>query len=276
MRRPRIVYFSRFILKYIFNWRFRIAEFTKKSKIYKKIIDFTLFKDDEIVVIPNTININAKIESEGSEFLPTEIIKEVIKRSDDIVIMNSCLCRTSNNCKDYPQDIGCIFLGPTAAKIPSHIGKKSTVEEALAQVDRADAAGLSHIIGRNKIDTVWMNVHPGKGLLTICHCCPCCCLWKVYPNLDDEISEKLEKLDGVSVELHDENCKKCKKCLDDVCMFNAISFKNNKITIDRNICKGCGLCVNTCKFNAITINYTDETIDNVVNRIDDLIEIKEL
>lgn len=276
MRRPRIVDFSRFILKYIFNWRFRIAEFTKKSKIYKKIIDFTLFKDDEIVVIPNTININAKIESEGSEFLPTEIIKEVIKRSDDIVIMNSCLCRTSNNCKDYPQDIGCIFLGPTAAKIPSHIGKKSTVEEALAQVDRADAAGLSHIIGRNKIDTVWMNVHPGKGLLTICHCCPCCCLWKVYPNLDDEISEKLEKLDGVSVELHDENCKKCKKCLDDVCMFNAISFKNNKITIDRNICKGCGLCVNTCKFNAITINYTDETIDNVVNRIDDLIEIKEL
>ena len=276
MRRPRIVDFSRFILKYIFNWRFRIAEFTKKSKIYKKIIDFTLFKDDEIVVIPNTININAKIESEGSEFLPTEIIKEVIKRSDDIVIMNSCLCRTSNNCKDYPQDIGCIFLGPTAAKIPSHIGKKSTVEEALAQVDRADAAGLSHIIGRNKIDTVWMNVHPGKGLLTICHCCPCCCLWKVYPNLDDEISEKLEKLDGVSVELHDENCKKCKKCLDDICMFNAISFKNNKITIDRNICKGCGLCVNTCKFNAITINYTDETIDNVVNRIDDLIEIKEL
>ena len=276
MRRPRIVDFSRFILKYIFNWRFRIAEFTKKSKIYKKIIDFTLFKDDEIVVIPNTININAKIESEGSEFLPTEIIKEVIKRSDDIVIMNSCLCRTSNNCKDYPQDIGCIFLGPTAAKIPSHIGKKSTVEEALAQVDRADAAGLSHIIGRNKIDTVWMNVHPGKGLLTICHCCPCCCLWKVYPNLDDEISEKLEKLDGVSVELHEENCKKCKKCLDDVCMFNAIGFNNNKITIDRNICKGCGLCVNTCKFNAITINYTDETIDNVVNRIDDLIEIKEL
>ena len=276
MRRPRIVDFSRFILKYIFNWRFRIAEFTKKSKIYKKIIDFTLFKDDEIVVIPNTININAKIESEGSEFLPTEIIKEVIKRSDDIVIMNSCLCRTSNNCKDYPQDIGCIFLGPTAAKIPSHIGKKSTVEEALAQVDRADAAGLSHIIGRNKIDTVWMNVHPGKGLLTICHCCPCCCLWKVYPNLDDEISDKLEKLDGVSVELHEENCKKCKKCLDDVCMFNAIGFNNNKITIDRNICKGCGLCVNTCKFNAITINYTDETIDNVVNRIDDLIEIKEL
>ena len=89
MRRPRIVDFSRFILKYIFNWRFWIAEITKKSKIYKKIIDFTLFKDDEILVIPNTININKKIESEGSEFLPTAVIKEVIKLNKES--FNKCI-----------------------------------------------------------------------------------------------------------------------------------------------------------------------------------------
>ena len=154
MRRPRFVDISIFTLKYIFNWRFWIAEITKKSNTYKKIIDKMLFEDDEIVVIPNTININKKIESSGSEFLPTAIIKEVIRRSDDIVIMNSCLCRTSNGCEDYPQDIGCIFLGPTSRQIPEHVGKKATVEEALAQVDKADAAGLSHIIGRNKIDSV--------------------------------------------------------------------------------------------------------------------------
>jgi Pyruvate/2-oxoacid:ferredoxin oxidoreductase delta subunit len=275
MRRPRIVDFNRFILKYIFNWRFRIAEFTKKSETYKKFIDFALFKDDEIVVIPNAISVNKKIESAGSEFLPTAIIKEVIKRSDEIVIMNSCLCRTSNNCEDYPKDLGCIFLGPTAAKIPKHIGKKATVEEAFAQVDRADAAGLSHIIGRNRIDTVWMNVHPGKGLLTICHCCPCCCLWKVYPNLNEDISGKLERLEGVSVELHEENCRKCELCLDK-CMFKAISLKDDKITIDNEICRGCGLCANACKFDAISISFTDEAVDNVANRMEDLIEIKKL
>ncbi len=274
MRRISFAEISIFVLKYIFNWRFWIAEITKKSKAYKKFIDKMLFEDDEIVVIPNTININKKIESEGSEFLPTEIIKDVIKRCDDIVIMDTCLCRTSNDCKDYPQDIGCIFLGPTSKKIPRSIGKKATVEEALAQVDKADAAGLSHIIGRNKIDTVWMNVRPGKGLLTICHCCPCCCLWKVYPNLDSDISDKLEKLDGVQVKLHDDNCKKCKKCLD-MCMFKAISMEDGKITIDTDNCKGCGLCANSCKFDAISIEYSDKTIENVVNRIDNLYE-KEL
>ena len=274
MRRIRFVDISIFVLKYIFNWRFWIAQLTRKSKAIKKIIDKMLFEDDEIVVIPNTININKKIESEGSEFLPTDIIKDVIRRCDDIVIMNSCLCRSSNNCKDYPHDIGCIFLGPTSRKIPPHIGKKATVEEALAQVDLADEAGLSHIIGKNKIDTVWMNIRPGIGLLTICHCCPCCCLWKVYPNLDEDISRKLEKLDGVQVKLHEDNCRKCGKCLE-ACMFKAIRIKDSKITIDTNTCRGCGLCVNNCKFNAITIEYSDETINNVVNRIDNLFE-KEL
>ena len=65
MRRPRFVDISIFILKYIFNWRFWIAEITKKSESYKKIIDKMLFENDEIVIIPNAINVNKKIESEG-------------------------------------------------------------------------------------------------------------------------------------------------------------------------------------------------------------------
>ena len=55
MRRPRFVDISIFILKYIFNWRFWIAEITKKSESYKKIIDKMLFENDEIVIIPNAI-----------------------------------------------------------------------------------------------------------------------------------------------------------------------------------------------------------------------------
>ena len=184
-----------------------MGSFTAINRVFEGIMYIV------VVIAGGIVLINKKIEAESSEFLPTSVIKEVIKRSEDIVIMNTCLCRTSNNCEDYPLDIGCIFLGPTSKKIPRNICREATVEEALANVDEADAAGLSHIIGRNKTDSVWMNVRPRKGLLTICHCCPCCCLWKVYPNLDSDISDKLEKLDGVSVKLHEENCKKCKKCL---------------------------------------------------------------
>ena len=204
--------------------------------------------------------------------MPTDVMKEVIKQCDDIVIMNTCLCRTSNNCEDYPQDIGCIFLGPTSRKIPRTIGYTATVEEALNHVDKADAAGLSHLIGRNKIDSVWMNVRPDEGLLTICHCCPCCCLWKVIPELEDEIADKVSRLDGVTVKINEDNCKKCLNCIRQDCMFDAIHLENDRIVINQDACRGCGLCANVCKFDAITVDYDNRSIDSVINRVYNLIE----
>lgn len=272
MRRISFAEISIFVVNRIFNWRFWIAGLTKKSAIAKKVINKMLFEKDDITVIPNTITINKKVADEGTEFLPTDVIKEVIKKCDDIVIMDSCLCRTSSKCKDYPHDIGCIFLGPTSRKIPRAVGHDATVEEALNHVDKADAAGLSHLIGRNKIDSVWMNAKPDEGLLTICHCCPCCCLWKVTPHLHDDINKKIYRLDNLTVTYNEENCKKCNKCLKDVCMFKAISLKDDKIFINQDLCRGCGLCANSCKFNAININYNEKTIDGVVNRVYDLIE----
>lgn len=272
MRRISFAEISIFVVNRIFHWRFWIAGLTKKSKVAKKVINKMLFEKDDVVVLPNTIPINQKIESDGSDFLPTDVMKEVIKQCEDIVIMDTCLCRTSNKCEDYPQDIGCIFLGPTSRKIPRTIGHTATVEEALAHVDKADAAGLSHIIGRNKIDSVWMNVRPGEGLLTICHCCPCCCLWKVVPSLDDDIATKVSRLNGVSVKINEDNCKKCLKCIRQDCMFDSIHLENGKITINQDTCRGCGLCAKVCKFDAITVDYDNKTIDTVINRMYNLIE----
>lgn len=272
MRRPSFAEISIFVVNRIFHWRFRIAGLTKKSKVAKAVINKALFEKDEVLVIPNRVPVNQTIESSGSDFLPSDVIKEVIKQCDDIVIMDTCLCRTSTKCEDYPQDIGCIFVGPTSRKIPRSIGHTATVEEALAQVDKADAAGLSHIIGRNKIDSIWMNVRPGEGLLTICHCCPCCCLWKVVPNLEDDISSKISRLDGVTVQINEEKCKKCLKCIKQDCMFDAIHLENDKITINQDNCRGCGLCANVCKFDAITVDYDNHTIDKVIDRMYNLIE----
>ena len=216
-----------FLVKYTFHTRFFLSKLTRKSKIFKKIIDRLLFQDDEVYVLPNknTINknkkdtitanieINQSFEKDESEFVPSEIIKEVIKEASDIVIMHKCLCRSSADCQDYPHDFGCIFIGPASKKIASKYGRTATVEEALKHVDTADQLGLSHVIGRNKIDSVWMNVRPKEELLTICHCCPCCCLWKVIPDLDDDISNKIKRLEGVEVNTINDNCKMCKKCL---------------------------------------------------------------
>ena len=234
MRRISFAEISVFLVNRVFNWRFRIAETTKKSKVAKKVINKMLFENDDVIIVPNTVEVNRKIEGEPSEFLPTDVMKEVIKKCDDIAIMDSCLCRTSNDCEDYPHDIGCIFLGPTSRKIPRTLCHTASVEEALDHVDKADAAGLSHLIGRNKIDSVWMNVRPHEGLLTICHCCPCCCLWKVTPNLHDDISQKISIMEGVNVSINQDACRQCLKCFRESCMFNAISYENKKVNLGKN------------------------------------------
>lgn len=279
-----------FLVKHTFHTRFFLSRLTRKSKIAKKIIDRLLFQDDEIFVLPNrntvnknktsstisaNIEINQSFEKDDSEFVPSEIIKTVIKQASDIVIMNKCLCRSSNDCQDYPQDFGCIFIGPTSRKIASKYGRRATVEEALEHVDLADSYGLSHVIGRNKIDTVWMNVGPKEQLLTICHCCPCCCLWKVLPDLNDDISDKVMRLEDVEVHTIEDKCKMCKQCLgDDVCFGNAIRLENGKVSIDQNKCVGCGHCIQKCKFDAIELTYTQKSVDAVLNRIDELVDYK--
>jgi len=47
-----------------------------------------------------------------------------------------------------------------------------------------------------------------------------------------------------------EKCKKCKACLKTGCP--AINFKDNIVSIDENMCNGCSLCFQVCKFGAIS------------------------
>ena len=142
-----------FLVGHTFHTRFFLSRLTKKSRIAKKIIDAILFKDDEVYVLPNkntvnktkkdtittNIEINQSFEKDDSEFVPSEIIKEVIRESKDIVIMHKCLCRSSANCEDYPQDFGCIFIGPSSKKIASKYGWSNTLT-----LVNADWSDLTH------------------------------------------------------------------------------------------------------------------------------------
>lgn len=46
-----------------------------------------------------------------------------------------------------------------------------------------------------------------------------------------------------------DKCKKCKACLKTGCP--ALKFKDNVVSIDKNMCNGCELCKQVCKFDAI-------------------------
>lgn len=63
------------------------------------------------------------------------------------------------------------------------------------------------------------------------------------------IKSVLKKRANIKCIISTDKCKKCKGCLKIGCP--ALMFRNGVVSIDKNMCNGCGLCKQVCKFDAI-------------------------
>ncbi len=254
------------LIKKMFPSRFSQAKATQLSPI-GKLVQRLLFHEDDIIYLP----INESIKPADNIALPSDIVRHFVKTASHRWIMNECICRAADSCKHYPINLGCLFMGEAVLDINPELGRLASVEEALAHVDRCEEAGLVHLIGRNKLDSIWLNVKPAHKLLTVCNCCECCCLWKMLPDIYDPISECVKKLDSVNVMVTD-NCKGCGTCTKS-CFVDAISIQGKKAVIS-DACRGCGRCTVNCPEKAIelTISHT-ESVNEAIKRISSLVEV---
>jgi ferredoxin len=260
------------IIKKTFPQRFMMARMTRLPLI-GKLIDYLLFGGDDIIYLPKdrTIVLNEDAEDSENIMLPSRVIEHFIEQAGYLWIMNTCICRDASKCEDYPIDLGCLFMGEAAMNINPKLGRRVTREEALEHVRKCREAGLFQLIGRNKIDTVWLNVRPGTKLLTICNCCPCCCLWKILPALSNKVSDKVHRMPGVEVTVN-EKCVGCGTC-EGTCIAKAIHVEHERAVISAE-CRGCGQCVETCPEGAIELAVTDPTfMDSLVPRISSLVDV---
>jgi len=243
-------------------------------------VDKLLFDGDSIIYLPKdsvaqkTIVIGKTLDRPEETALPSEIVHHFIERANKHWIMNFCICRDASKCEDYPIEYGCLFMGDAVEDINPELGKLVTKEEAHDYVRKCREAGLVHLIGRNKLDAQWLGVSPGEKLLTVCNCCPCCCLWKVLPDLKPEIGRKITKMHGVEVEVTDA-CIGCGICMeDDVCFVNAISMIDEKAVIGLE-CRGCGRCVELCPTGAIKLTINNpEFIKDSIERVSSVVDVE--
>ena len=271
-------------IKLTFKSRFFMAKTCSKVPIVSKFVDKLLFEGDDIQVLPRdgtiknlstrSIRINKDIPFTSNVVLPSEVLREVIKRSNYHFIMNFCICRVSSDCNDYPHDLGCLFLGKGAQRISPKLGRIVSANEAIEHIDKCYDAGLVHIIGRNKIDSIWLNTGPKEDLLSICNCCPCCCLWKMTPHLPESISSGLTPMEGVEISFNSDLCSGCGKCASGICFVNAITLKDGKAVIREIDCRVCGRCAEICDNNAFTVLMNFNAVDGSIDRIEKLVDVK--
>lgn len=261
------------LTKRLFPARFRLARWTHLP-VLDRLTELMLFKDDDMVCLPkdNVITIRQPILPQEDVVVPSQVVDHFIDRANHLWIMDRCICRDASHCQDYPTKLGCLFLGEAVTHMDPRLGRRVTRAEAHAHVARCREAGLVHMIGRNKLDTVWTGAHPGHKLLTVCNCCPCCCLWKILPDITPRVSSKVTRMPGVQVTVTDA-CKGCKLCTRDICFVGALSL-NGKQAVIGEACRGCGRCVAVCPLDAIELTVEDTRfVEQTIARIEPLVDV---
>ncbi len=261
------------LLKTFFPFRKPLARLTRLP-LLKPVMDHMLFKGDEIVYLPkDRVVIQQTIDQPESTVLPSTLVDHFIEKASYHWIMNYCICREGDNCQDFPHDLGCIFLGEAVLKINPQMGRLVTKEQALAHARRAREAGLVQLIGRDRLNSVWLGAKPFGKLMTICHCCPCCCLFRILPDLDPSIGQRIRRLPGVNVQVDQEACTGCGKCVRTGCFVDAIALVDGHAHIS-GACRGCGRCVEICPQNAIHLTIADSGyIHHAIARISSLVDV---
>ena len=216
------------------------------------------------------IPINQDLEQPENTAAPVSIIEHFIEMAEHHVYLRRCPCRSELDCKDFPQDLGCIFIGSASREVEPEVGHHVTKDEALAHLHKAVDMGLIPCLGRFKGDAIMLGVKDHAHLMTICLCCPCCCLSTSFKYASPRTKETLVKLEGLKVEVDDE-CNGCGLC-EKACIFDQIRIVNGKATV-LDGCKGCGRCMTACKRGNIKVtidnpSFIDECIARITGKVD--------
>lgn len=255
--------------KNIISKIYPIIQLPKKSKLvhrllmkiknwsfFWKLVRKIAFSGDYAFPLPSdrVITINETLDSQGSVILPNQIVDYFIEHAKYHVIMHYCLCRHSNKCKNFPE-WGCLFLGEAALKINPEQGRRVSKEDALAYVKKTREAGLIHMTGKLRGDSMLHGTSPSERFMTICSCCPCCCITSIFKYMPPLITDSYPKLPGLEVTITD-RCVGCGTCSKNVCFGDQIQLVNKRAKIGKE-CRACGRCIPVCPQKAIELTITD-------------------
>jgi hypothetical protein len=211
------------------------------------------------------IPVNEGVELPGGAAMPMTVVEHFINRAEHHVILDFCPCRRSFDCRDYPVERGCTFIGEGAREIDPGVGRHVSGEEALAYLREGMEMGLVPVIGKIDFDAVMLGVKDRDRLMTICQCCPCCCLTTALHYASRDVRDIITRLEGVEVKVT-EDCSGCGACVE-ACIFHQMQVDGGKAVVGEE-CKGCGRCAAACEQEAIRITISDSGyIEACIERI---------
>jgi Pyruvate/2-oxoacid:ferredoxin oxidoreductase delta subunit/DNA-binding Lrp family transcriptional regulator len=192
------------------------------------------------------ITLNKELEAPTEKVIPTQKIKELIEKYDDIAVGN-CYCRQHNEflgkpCKQIELTPSCFTLGKSARHTSNHgFSRLISKEKALKILKKCEEAGLVHKAYHLHGDT-------SKEEVAICNCCSCCCL-----TARDSLIFPVANVTNYLASINHDLCVGCGTCVEK-CYNKAIELnEDNKAERIEEFCVGCGVCASFCPENAISL-----------------------
>ncbi len=249
-----------------------LAYYVGRIPVIKNIHPWTSPRKNSSTFLPIKVDINEEMGQAVNEVYPPQVVHEFIEKANHIVKMDKCLCRNGQDCENHSHDLGCMFMGETALGMPPQISREVTKEEAHAHVEKAVENGLVPMAGKVRVDNFAFLLPDKDKLLSVCFCCHCCCMMGYYKNAGaDQMNGMMVPIEGISIKVNPNVCEGCGTCIE-TCIFEAISIKDGKAT-HNDACRGCGRCARYCPNNAVTLtidnpNFKSDMDDRVSSYVD--------
>ena len=211
-----------------------------------RTIPFTENKEtgNEIEIV-----VNEELETPEEKILPSQDVKEIINKFDDIAV-GHCYCRhhkdlLGHSCTQTDLRENCFSFGKSARYTTEQgFARMISKEEALEILAKSEADGLVH-----------KAYHPNMDFKreedSICNCCADCCgQWSsITVNLSNYVSLVNQEL-----------CVGCGTCVEK-CPTGSLELndegKSQKVG---ERCIGCGICAAFCPENAISLVENERAV----------------
>lgn len=169
-------------------------------------------------------------------------VSEIIEANQSFAVAE-CVCRkqkrlVGKGC-DHPLEMCLGIESEPNAFENSPWGRPISKREAYALMAEAEEAGLVHLT---------TNVEGSPSF--ICSCCGCCCVaLKAITQLG--LTNVINS--DFYCEIDANACTSCGDCGEGVCPVDAIGEGEGAYRVDRDLCIGCGVCIDRCNDTAMAL-----------------------
>ncbi|UCD85748.1 MAG: 4Fe-4S binding protein [Deltaproteobacteria bacterium] len=202
----------------------------------------------KFVTLQRDIKVDPSI---AEQVIPFKIANQIILKNPEHITVMDCACRLEKKEHCTPIQV-CLVIGEPGASFVADNGarvhaRRIESEEALRIVKD------SH--DRDWVHTIWLKDAMGNRTYAMCNCCRCCCVgmegMRLLQTLKIENPPRAILPSGYVAVIDEEKCTGCGVC-EETCPFDAseIDTVAEKARVLGDKCMGCGVCIDNCRQGA--------------------------